>query len=466
MIPAFVLCGIIVAQFTPIRSGQSRRRQYCYVALAFIMISLSACNYSASKQIAGVDSIPRYDLPAPQSISTTESSRIRNACEMWYDTALKQNGFNGGMIVAKKGNIVFEKYNGTVHLPGTDSINANTPMHIASTSKTFTAMAVLKLWQDGKLSIDDEYSKYFPDFNYPGVTIRTLLDHRSGLPNYIYFMENLGWDKSKMVTNEDVLNYLITRKAELENIAAPDTHFSYSNTNYALLALLIEKISGKKLPEFLKQTFFIPLQMKNTVVYSLPDIKKMNPSYDWRGGIMTINFLDAVYGDKNVYTTPRDLLLWDRALTSGLIFKPETLEQAYAPYSNEKPGLKNYGLGWRMNIYPDGKKMIFHNGWWHGCNAAFIRLLQDSATIIVISNKFNRAVYHAKVLASIFSEYYNTEEDDETEILKLPETDSTSKFINKGLPNPNSSRKDSMQNHLFKDKSPGTNKLVKIKKKQ
>ena len=88
--------------------------------------------------------------------------------------------------------------------------------------------------------------------------------------------------------------------------------------------------------------------MKHTYVFSLADTLKAIPSYNWRGTLETFNFLDQVYGDKNIYTTPRDLLTWDRALTSDLIFTPETLDQAYAPYSNEKPGQHNYGLGWRM----------------------------------------------------------------------------------------------------------------------
>lgn len=274
-------------------------------------------------------------------------------------------------------------------------------------------MAVLKLWQDGKLNIDDEFNKYFPQFNYPGVTIRSLLSHRSGLPNYLYFMESLGWDKSKLVQNQDVLDYLVTRKASLTNISAPNTHFTYCNTNFALLALLVEKVSGEKFPDFLQQTFFTPLQMKHTFIFNTLDTSKVNPSYDWRGRIIPLNFLDGVYGDKNIYTTPRDLLTWDRALTSGLIFKPQTLQQAYAPYSNEKNGVKNYGLGWRMNIYPNGKKTIYHNGWWHGNNAAFIRLLQDSATIIVVDNKYNRNTYRAKDLANLFDDYGGVAPDEE-----------------------------------------------------
>ena len=388
---------------------------YLYPGIVVIALLLSSCAGNSTEKSAVKDELQTILLPKPSPVSTAEFTRIKNACTTWYDSVLKQKGFNGGIIVAKNGNIVFERYCGTGHLPGTDSINANTSLHIASTSKTFTAMAVLKLWQEGKLSLDDEYSKYFPAFNYPGVTIRTLLNHRSGLPNYIYFMENLGWDKTRLVTNEDVLDYLVTRKAELENITPPDTHFSYSNTNYALLALLVEKIVGIKFPEYLQRVFFKPLQMKNTFMFSHEDSNKVKPSYDWKGRLMSFGFLDEVYGDKNIYSTPRDLLTWDRALTSGLIFTPATLEQAYAPYSNEKPGIKNYGLGWRMNIFPDGKKIIYHNGWWHGSNSTFVRLLQDSATIILIGNRFTRAIYHAKILANIFGEYYGTVDEEETD---------------------------------------------------
>jgi CubicO group peptidase (beta-lactamase class C family) len=211
-----------------------------------------------------------------------------------------------------------------------------------------------------------------------------------------------------------VLDYLITRKTQLPDVLPPGTHFSYCNTNYALLALLIEKVSGIKYADYLSRNFFIPLQMNHTHVFSLADTLTAIPSYNWRGTLEAFNFLDQVYGDKNIYTTPRDLLTWDQALSSGLIFKEETLTAAYAPYSNEKPGMRNYGLGWRMNIFPDGNKIIYHNGWWHGSNAAFIRLLKEKATIILIGNRFTRAIYHAKVLTSLFGDYYLPVEEEET----------------------------------------------------
>src|SRR4051794_30636360 len=220
-------------------------------------IILNACNTNPqSKQPSAVQDFPvKIVLTQPTPLTPAESERLRIACEAWYDSVLKRRGFNGGIVVAKNGNIVFEAYNGSGDPRGTDTITDSTSFHIASVSKTFTAMSVLRLWQDGKLNIDDEFVKYFPAFNYPGVTIRTLLNHRSGLPNYVHFMDNMGWDKRVNVTNQDVLDFLISHKREMKDVSTPDRRFMYCNTNFALLALLIEKVSGEKYREYLQKTF-------------------------------------------------------------------------------------------------------------------------------------------------------------------------------------------------------------------
>jgi CubicO group peptidase (beta-lactamase class C family) len=456
--------SIFKLQLNKADSGTKTRQLYLYAVLIIAVFFITSCQSTTQQTkntVIAADTVSLIELPSLEPIAKAEAERINKACRLWYDSTLLVKGFNGGMIVAKNGNIVFEKYTGTAHLPGADFITANTALHIASVSKTFTAMAVLKLWQNGKLNIDDELSKYLKSFNYPGVTIRSLLNHRSGLPNYIYFMETSNWDKNKPLTNEDVLNFLITKKSTLQNIAPPNTHFSYCNTNYALLALLVQNVTGKTYAQFLQQTFFAPLQMKNTFVLNIADSLKVPPSYDWKGRLMPFNYLDGVYGDKNIYTTPQDLLIWHRALVSNKLFNAETLAQAYAPYSNEKPGIKNYGLGWRMNIYPDGKKMIFHNGWWHGSNATFIRLLKENATIIVIGNKFTRSIYGAKILCNLFGDYYTPEEEEENDnsntVDSLPRIKKDSLLI----PAYKLSKKDAKMQEFFKDK----NKINNLNKK-
>ncbi|MDB5198561.1 MAG: beta-lactamase [Chitinophagaceae bacterium] len=384
---------------------------------ALLFIGCSSGPGSKAKN-TGEDSVSYYEN-APGKLTQADIRRYYDAVNAFYDTNLIARGFNGAILVAKNGRIIFEKYHGYFDLEKKDSLTEHSAFHLASVSKTFTAMAVLKLAEQGKLKLDDDVKLYFPNFPYNDITIRLLLSHRSGLPNYLYFMEQLGWDKKTFCGNNDVLDYLIKYQPALSY--KPNTHFSYCNTNYALLGLIIAKASGKTYAEFLQHNFFTPLKMNDTYVFTLADTQKAMPSYDWRGRKEGLTFLDKGFGDKNIYSTARDLLKWDQALYNNQLFTQETIETAFKPYSNEKPGIKNYGFGWRMNIYPNGKKIIFHGGWWHGNNTMLMRLVQDSATIIILGNKYNHNVYQAKKMANIFSPYFENDEEDRSESMK--ETD-------------------------------------------
>lgn len=386
---------------------------YTYVVISFF---LSGCYYTvidkknkSAKDISGLDSV---SMAADSGISKTEYARYYEAAEQFYENVLQKSHFSGEFLVAKKGEIIFEKYAGYSRIASKDSLTANSALHLASVSKTFTGMATLKLWEEGKLEINDEVSKYLIGFPYKGVTIKTLLNHRSGLPNYVHVMEQLGWDKRRIVTNTDVLQFLIDKKKNLQ-VGVPDRSFHYCNTNYALLALIIEKAGGVPYPQYIYENFFGPLGMTDSYVFTMADSAKSLPSYDWKNRQEAFTFLDVVYGDKNIYSTARDLLKWETALTYGNMFKQATLDSAYKGYSYEKKGIKNYGLGWRMLEYPNNEKIIFHNGWWHGNNTVFARLIQDSATIIILGNKYNRNIYQAKKLFTAFGDYDGEVEADE-----------------------------------------------------
>ncbi|MBA2248710.1 MAG: beta-lactamase family protein [Chitinophagaceae bacterium] len=386
-----------------------------YYSILFIALILSACS-SGSVSQTKKSAVVVYNQPVPGKLSSEDLDWYYHAINAFYDSVFVAHGFNGGIIVAKKGQTIFEKYHGFGNFSTHDTLNEHSAFHIASVSKTFTAMGTLKLVQDGKLKLDDDIKLFFPAMPYDGITISMLLSHRSGLPNYLYFMQKLGWDIKKPCTNEDVVNYLIQFKPDLTS--KPGTRFAYCNTNYALLGLIIEKASGKSYKQFLKDNFFIPLKMEDTYVHSLNDSVVPMPSYDWRGRQEAVTFLDEGFGDKNIYSTPRDLLKWDQALYNNQLFSAKTLEDAFTPYSNEKPGIRNYGFGWRMNIYPNGKKIVYHNGWWHGNNAVLLRLVQDSVTIIVLGNKYNRNIYKAKEMANIFQPYFEKDEEEKPENIK------------------------------------------------
>jgi len=369
------------------------------LAIAFLF----GCNYSGRNQVVHVDDSSAYYPPTPKELPKQEFRYYYNIAKNHFDNLLFRKGFNGQMLIAKDGIIVFEKAMGYADMRTKDTISANTPMHIASVSKTFTSMAVLHLMEAGSLKLDDTLGKYFPGFPYTGVTIKMLLSHRSGLPNYLNYLSLLKKDDT-CYSNQDVLNSLFTLQPKLENRSG--TRFSYSNTNYVLLAMIVEKITGKPFPVYLKETFFTPLQMTNTFVYAHQDTLTPTPSFEWTGRLWAPDPFDCTYGDKNVYTTAHDLLKWDQALNSGLLFKKETLDSAFTPLSNERRSIHNYGLGWRMMIFPNGKKLIYHNGRWHGSNAVFVRFPDENVTMILIGNKYNSNIYFAARKAyNLFGNY-------------------------------------------------------------
>jgi len=374
--------------------------QFFFYSISFSLIFISCNSGEATKPTKKKVDSSAYIPPAPGYIPPHDFERYYNGISDFYQKNLVDRGFNGGMLVAKKGRVIFEAYHGFFNLNKKDSLTPHSAFHLASISKTFTAMATLKLVQMGKLGLDDDLKKFFPGFPYDNVTVKLLLSHRSGLPNYIYFMEKLGWDTHKYCSNEDVLSYLIKYKPNPNS--KPNTHFEYCNTNYALLGLVVEKASGENYADFLQKEFFTPLHMEDTYVFNMNDSATAMPSYDWRGRWEKLMYLDTGFGDKNIYSTPEDLLKWDQAMYTNEIFSKQTLDEAYTPYSNEKPGIRNYGYGWRMNVYPDGRKIIYHNGWWHGNNTVFIRMIQDSVTIIVLGNKYNSNIYQSKKMAEIF----------------------------------------------------------------
>jgi CubicO group peptidase (beta-lactamase class C family) len=353
---------------------------------------------------------------ALKTISAAEIKQYHDSAEQILQRNLLRGSFNGAILLAKDGQIVYERYVGQKdpRVKGGDTLTAETPFQIASTGKTMTAAAVLKLVEEERLSLDAEVTQFFPGFPYPGVTVRTLLNHRSGLPNYLYYMEKGGWKRDQQATNTDVLNTLM--QWQPPKTAAADKRFQYCNTNYVLLALIVEKVSGISFPDYMKTTFFQPLGMNHSFVIKPNEQGQHLLSYQYNNALWALDFSDGPYGDKNIYSTPRDLLKWDRAITSGQVLQPQTLEAAYTPYSNEKPGVHNYGLGWRLLFYPEqnNKKVIYHNGHWHGFNSAFSRLTDENATVIVISNRYNQLVYGvAKKLYDVFGNYGHAPENGE-----------------------------------------------------
>lgn len=382
---------------------------------------------SAADKKTEDDSLQYYP-PTPAALSKEVFRQYYRELSAFFDTTLLDKGFNGGILIARDGAVLYEKYKGRIDTRKPDPISSTTSLHIASTSKTFTGIAVLRLVQEGRLSLSDTINKFFPGFPYPDITVQMLLSHRSGLPNYLYFMSNEKWDKGpdgkwnrKYARNEDVLKLLMTKRPDATG--RPGSRFNYSNTNYVLLALIIEKLTGKTYPEYMQQKWFGPLKMENTFVFTLKDTLTSAPSFTPTGIYWGYDFLDATYGDKNIYSTPQDLLKWDQALYTDQLIRPSLLDSAFTPFSFEKPSVHNYGLGWRLQLLPNGKKVVYHFGKWHGFNAAFARLTDEKVTIIILGNKFTRSIYYAAHLCyDLFGDYQQRRVPDSDEIDSLKTT--------------------------------------------
>lgn len=334
----------------------------------------------------------------PHSILHYAYNKAQLLIDSFYRKRAKNDGFNGVVLVAKDAKPIYSGSFGYSNLSVKDSMTLQTPVQLASVTKTFTATAIMLLAENGFLSLDDSVQKFFPDFPYQGITVRLLLSHRTGLIDYTYLPAEYFGKNLSYITNADVLNYFVTKKPALRT--RPDRMFIYCNTNYALLASIIEQATGMSYAKFMRDMIFSPLGMENTFVYTPEDSTICTGAicYDARGKHWKNNIYDGVTGDKGIYASAEDLLKWDNALRSGLVVSEETLLEAYKPRSLDKYSFagekdKNYGYGWRMMKQPDRSYLIYHNGFWHGSNNVFARDIDDGYTVIVLGNKYNQNNY-------------------------------------------------------------------------
>lgn len=307
----------------------------------------------------------------------------------------RTRGFNGNVLVAKKGKIVYEKAIGWADYLHRDSLKIGSQFELASVTKTMTSTAILQLMERGKLKLDDDVKKFFPDFPYDGVTIRLLLTHRSGMMNYVYFIDDIyrknHLNQRKGLTNAEAMKMIADNKPTRFN--EPNKRFLYNNSNFMVLGSIIEKVSGMSYAQFMQENVFKPASMAHTHVYSKAVYDKIpvdvvgHDRGQWRYSVVQ-NFLDGPVGDKGIYSTVGDLFLFDRALRAGLLLKQATLDSAYVPRNPMLHGHFSYGYGWRTFTAP-GQEVIYHTGWWHGFRHIYLRDMKNDITVVLLTNLAN-----------------------------------------------------------------------------
>jgi CubicO group peptidase (beta-lactamase class C family) len=306
-------------------------------------------------------------------------------------------GFSGVVLIAENGKAVYHKAFGYREFADQIPLQTSDIFELASVSKQFTAMIIMMLKEKGFLNYDDSISKYL-EIRYKGITIRHLLTHTSGLPDYQDIMDKY-WDKSKVAGNPDCIEYL--NKYAPPKRFEPGEKYEYSNTGFMLLASIAEKASGKDFIEMCRKWIFKKLKMKSTDIRTLEE-KKATKNFaighiyveeriKW---VRADSFPSSNYtiwlgnrkGPGRISSTATDLLKWDKALYTEKIIKQSTLQDAFTPMRLNDGSFSNYGFGWSLRSDPVFGKIVSHNGDNPGYKTQIIRFIDKKKTIILLNN--------------------------------------------------------------------------------
>lgn len=347
--------------------------------LVWLIPCISSCNKEKQRR-----KIPVHQI-SNKARKTADQEKIRQL-SAYFKNFQQKTGYSGAILIGQDDQILYEQASGYADFGTKRPNEGNTPFQLASVSKQFTAVAILLLKERGRLSLNDSIQKFFPDFPYHGISIKMLLQHRSGLPNYIYFCDEYINDKSHMISNSFVMSLMTIGKPP--PYYPPDICFDYSNTGYMVLASIVERVSRMPFADFLRVNIFEPLKMNDAFLVNQKDTTSIRAAngYQYRKRPLAVVFLDGVLGDKGIYASVEDLFKWDQALYDGKLLKPETLEDAFLPLSRKSTARHNYGYGWRVYFREDSLKILYHAGWWQGFESMLVRIPEKRTTMVFLKN--------------------------------------------------------------------------------
>ena len=306
----------------------------------------------------------------------------------------KKTPFNGTVLFAEKGRIILEKSYGVKDLRiRKGEIDVKDVFQLSSVSKMFTAEAIMILKSRGLLDYDEDIRKYVPEFPYEGITVRMLLTHRSGLSRYETLADKNWPDKKMPFTNEDMIQYYVKYKPD--PYFKPNNGFHYCNVNYAMLASIVERVSGKSFVDFMREDVFDAIGMKNSYIYDMPSDTMVSTYLPncvqgyylgrRRPRQAQNEYLNGVKGDKIMFSNVEDMYRFKVALDYGLLVPDTIQEEAFKPGSPKFSKKKdNYGFGWRISSKYPG--CYYHYGWWKGYRSFFMTDKENDRTIIVLTN--------------------------------------------------------------------------------
>jgi CubicO group peptidase (beta-lactamase class C family) len=317
-----------------------------------------------------------------------------------FSRVAKEKGINGNILIAQGNTILYKGSMGFANKDLQAPLSDSSLFQLASVSKTLTGVLILKLQSQNILNVKDKVSQYIKNWPYPEMTIHHLLCHRSGLKSYTNIISDSLKYKDKKYSNQLLVEFYVRNKPDLE--FAINDRFNYCNTNYVLLAAIAEIAGKQAFFTLLKNKILIPTGMRHTFLRdSIPLLASMYKTEGHYNNyeLLRDDYFENVVGDKGIYTCTSDLFLFSKALYTNVLLSNSITNEMYTSYSPERK-YGTYGYGWRMfsDSLKMDKKYVFHNGWWHGYRNAFHRRLDDETTIIILSNRLNRAVYNVKAI--------------------------------------------------------------------
>lgn len=317
-----------------------------------------------------------------------------------------QNQFSGSVLIAEKGKIIYKGGKGYRNETTKELNNTETVFELASCSKQFIGVGIALLHRDGKIDYKADITKYLPELtNFRGVKIYDLLHHTSGIPEFLAGFRK-DWNKEKIALNQDVISYYAEQKTPLEFM--PGTRFAYSNTNYAFLASIIERVSGKTLDSYLKKEIFEPLKMNCTFVYNrrlLPrNIENYAYGYVWIpnsfekateddkrvGGTMSYS-MDGIVGNAKINSTVEDLYRWITALHDNQLLTRTELDEVLRSGETNEAKKTFYGFGFDVSQKNNELFSYGHTGSWDGYITLIYYNVPSDRTIIILNN-FDKGV--------------------------------------------------------------------------
>jgi CubicO group peptidase (beta-lactamase class C family) len=310
--------------------------------------------------------------------------------------------FSGVILVADKGKPIYHKAFGFANVETKQSLDTASIFELASVSKQFTAMLIAILNEEGKLNYDDRVEKYLPGLPYKGITIRHLLTHTSGLPDYQNLMDEK-WDKSKVATNEDVLLHL--KKFHPVSLFKPGEKYEYSNTGYVLLGSIVEKASGKDFVALCRDRIFTPLGMTSTNIRTKKEKDSIanfalgyifvleRNKYVRADSFPSSNYtiwLGGRKGPDRISSTSSDLLKWDQALSSNRFVNSHTMNEIFSPAKLNDGSFSSYGFGWMLKSDSVLGKVVYHTGDNPGYKTEILRYIDQDKTVIALCNNAHK----------------------------------------------------------------------------